>query len=142
MAHAVVSSELPVQFLPPFNGSGSSHLRLLSFVPLPHVTVHADQLSQSDHCPSNTSNADSSVVGSIVAAVVAAICAVVIGVVEAAVGASVGAVVGASVGAAVGVSVGAAVGASVGAVVGASVGAAVGDIVDVRVFAIKKVKFK
>ena len=64
MAQSIVSSDLPVQLLPPFSGSGSLHNRFLDLVPLPQVFVQSDQESQSDHCPSKSNSLGLSVVGS------------------------------------------------------------------------------
>jgi len=49
-----LSRELPVQFAPPYVGSGSVHIRWRSVMPKPqsgHCGLHADQL---DHPPSTT----------------------------------------------------------------------------------------
>ena len=48
VAHNCISSKSPVQFLPPKNGSGESHLRLLVLTPVPHDT---EQVLHDDHCP-------------------------------------------------------------------------------------------
>lgn len=39
--HAWRADPDPAQLFPPYNGAGLVHVRVLSWVPPPHVTVHA-----------------------------------------------------------------------------------------------------
>ena len=50
--HGCVSAGTPKQITPPFAGGGLVHVWILSWVPVPHVTVQAPQSVHADHPPS------------------------------------------------------------------------------------------
>ena len=52
VAHGCVSAGTPEQITPPFAGGGLVHVWILSWDPVPHVTVQAPQSVHADHPPS------------------------------------------------------------------------------------------